>query len=121
MSAGRIYWVGAAVVAAAATATVLATNSLDRRSVIFGVSSAFALQLPLGLWLVHRIGSPQLLAVWGIGMLSRFTALALFGLIVVPAFGLAVSPALISLAGTMVALLAVESVASMRHQPQGMV
>jgi hypothetical protein len=116
VSASRWYWIGTGAVAAVAMTVALSTNFPDRRSVVTGISTALALQVPLGWWVVGHIGTPQLLAIWGIGMLTRFTVLALFGFAIVPAFGLASGPALLSLAGTMAALLAVESVASTRHQ-----
>jgi len=47
--------------------------------------------------IVRLVGREQVIAAWGLGVLVRFAVVALWALVLVPALGLAATPALIGL------------------------
>jgi len=47
--------------------------------------------------IVRLAGPEQVIAAWGVGVLVRFAVVALWAFLLVPAFGLAATPALMSL------------------------
>ena len=79
-------------------AVVLFPNEAGRQSL--GVAAAVAFVVQVVAFLVAREFAKRqnVMAGWGIGILLRFVALLLFGLVAVPAFALPLAPALLSLA-----------------------
>jgi hypothetical protein len=69
-------------------------------------------QGPLGWWLMISIGTERFLAVWALGILMRLAALALMGLVMIPALGWPAGPALLGLAGLLIVSLALEGIVS---------
>ncbi|HMS03830.1 MAG TPA: hypothetical protein PKE51_12695 [Gemmatimonadaceae bacterium] len=49
--------------------------------------------------IVRLVGHENVIAAWGVGVLVRFAVVMLWALLLVPAFGLAETPALIGLVG----------------------
>ena len=115
MSLGLRYLAGVALVAAGgAVVTALAPPS-DRVEVGWGVVVGLVLQTPLGWWAVRSLGTDGFMAVWGLGMLVRFTVVAVAGLAVLPVLGPRAGPMLLAMAGVLVALLVVEGVTALRE------
>ncbi len=69
---------------------------------------AFALQAPLGWWLVRSVGTDRFMVVWAAGMGARVAVVGVMGLIGVRALGLAPAAVLVPLVALFVALLALE-------------
>jgi len=86
------------VLALASGLTVLLPQPELVRSV--WISAAFAVAVQLAAFGLTRVTQPaNVIAGWGAGMLLRVMALAVYALLVVKALGLAMGPALLSLAG----------------------
>jgi heme A synthase len=112
--AGR-YLAGLAVVGAAAAGATATVPPDIRAEVGWGSVVGLILQAPLGWWALRAIGSEQFLAVWGLGMLVRFTAVGIAGLVVIPALHAQARPMLASMVGVLVALLLVEGATALRE------
>ncbi|MBA3659399.1 MAG: hypothetical protein H0W67_07370 [Gemmatimonadales bacterium] len=116
MSPARRYLLGLAVTAVGATMVTLLSSPDIRTSVGWGAATGLVLQGPLGWWVVQSIGTERFLMTWGLGMLVRFSAVAIAGLIVVPAARWQAGPMLGAMIGVLVALLAVEGVTAFKAQ-----
>jgi hypothetical protein len=116
MTAGRGYLAalfGAAMIAAAIVAALPAGV---RGEALWGVVLGLVVQAPLGWWTIRSIGAERFQLVWAIGMLIRLVVVFTAALFVVPALHWGMGPALGALAGTLAALLMVESVTALREQ-----
>jgi hypothetical protein len=69
----------------------------DQRAILAAGWVAFGVQT-LTFSIVRLVGKEQVIAAWGLGVLVRFAVVALWAFVLVPALGLAATPALISLA-----------------------
>ena len=69
---------------------------------------ALTLQIPLGLWLLHSLGSDRFLPIWVAGILARLTLVGVAGLALFPAFGWPAAPGLLGLVLLLMASLALE-------------
>ena len=114
MSLGRRYLMGVAAVGAASALLVLAVPAGIRHEVLWGAVTGLALQAPLGWWALRSVGGERFMVSWGLGMLVRFTVVALAGLTVLPALGRSAGPMLGTMVGVLVALLLVEGVTAVR-------
>jgi heme A synthase len=112
---GRRYLAGVAGVAALGAALAAVVPAADRAGVAWGVTVGLVLQTPLGWWAVRSIGNDRFLAVWGLGMLVRFTSVIVAGFVVLPVLGRRAGPMLGSMVGVLVALLLVEGVTAVRE------
>ncbi len=68
----------------------------DRSAIITAAWVALGVQL-LTFAIVKLAGRDQVIAAWGLGVLVRFAVVALWAFLIVPALGLAATPALIAL------------------------
>jgi hypothetical protein len=108
--AGRRYLLGLGAVVAAALVIGSLLPREDRPGMWLGLGIAVALQGPLGWWLVRTIGTERFLVVWVIGIGTRLGLVTLHGLVVAPALGLPLAPALFALVSVLLSLLVVEVV-----------
>jgi heme A synthase len=119
---GRCYMAGLVLVAAGG-AMLTALVPPDRRTAaVWGVVTGLVLQAPLGWWAVRSIGTERFMAVWGLGMLTRLTLVAVAALVVVPVLREAAGTMLGAMVAVLVALLLVEGVTAFRehsreHEP----
>jgi hypothetical protein len=113
--AGR-YLTGVAAIAAAAAGATTAVPADIRPEVGWGAGVGLVLQAPLGWWALRAIGTERFMAVWGLGMLVRFTVVAIAALIVIPQLGRRAGPMLVSMVGVLVALLLIEGFTALREQ-----
>ncbi|HEU4570455.1 MAG TPA: hypothetical protein VFS07_07780 [Gemmatimonadales bacterium] len=111
MSALKVYLGGATVVVLLAAGLGAAAMPAWRGPILVGGLVAALVQLPLGLWLVHALGRPGFLGVWGLGMVARLGTLALGAWVVAPVTGLALTPLLLAMVSVLVGLLGVECAA----------
>jgi hypothetical protein len=118
VSAGARYLVGTALIALGAMAAGSILPALWRPGWWLALGIALVVQAPLGWWLMTSIGSERFLAVWALGILMRLVTVALVGLVVVPALGWPAAPALLALAGFLVASLALEGIVSALQHSQ---
>jgi len=112
---GLRYLTGVAMVAAGGAVLTAAVAPADRTVVGWGVLVGLILQTPLGWWAIRSIGTDRFMAVWGLGMLVRFTVVGVAGLAVVPVLGRRAGPMLGSMVGVLVALLLVEGATALRE------
>ena len=115
MTLGRRYLAGVAVVAAVSAGLVAVVPASARTDVVWGVAAGLAVQAPLGWWALRSLGTEAFLAVWGLGLLLRFTVVGVVGLAVLPALGRRAGPVLGSMVGILVALLLVEAATALRE------
>ena len=115
MTLGRRYLAGVAVVGIASGVLGLMVPPVLRPPVMWGAATGLALQAPLGWWALRSLGTERFMLSWGLGMLVRFTAVALAGLTVAPALGQSAGPMLGTMVGVLVALLLVEGVTAVRE------
>ncbi|HEX6104639.1 MAG TPA: hypothetical protein VFZ26_03590 [Gemmatimonadales bacterium] len=115
MSLARRYLLGVAAVGVGCGVVVLAVPGAVRYEVLWGALVGLALQAPLGWWALRSLGTERFLLSWGLGMLVRFTAVAVAGLTVLPALGGSAGPMLGTMVGVLVALLLVEGVTAARE------
>ena len=115
MSLARRYLLGVAAVAAAAAVAVLAVPATLRPEVMWGAATGLVLQVPLGWWALRSLGTDHFMVSWGLGMLVRFTVVAVAGLAVLPATGRSPGPMLGTMVGVLVALLVVEGLTAARE------
>ena len=69
----------------------------ERRAVLTSAAVAWPVQL-LGFAVARTLAAGNVMAGWGLGMLLRLGALAVYALVIVEAFALPAAPALLSLA-----------------------
>ena len=108
MKASRHYLVGCGIIALAALPVAWLVEPGRRPGVWLGLGLALAVQLPLGWWLLESVGTRRFIAVWVLGMLLRLLLVGLTGLVILPALGWPLGPALISLAGLLLSFLLLE-------------
>lgn len=118
MSAGARYLVGTALIALGAMASGTIVPALWRPGWWLALGIALVVQAPLGWWLMRSIGTERFLPVWALGILMRLVTVGLTGLVIVPGLGLPAAPALLALAGFLVASLALEGIVSARQHSQ---
>jgi hypothetical protein len=119
VTAGSSYLLGMSVVGLAGAGIVAAVSYDIKDEVAGGLLTAMTFQAPLGWWTLRCIGTPRFQLVWSLGMLVRLAVLTLAGLVLVPAFGWRMGPALGSLVAAMVALLLVEAATAVREHSWG--
>lgn len=86
------------VIAGALALLMLAYRQPDERRALC-IGAGFALVVQLAAFTVARLMSARnVIAGWGLGVVLRFVALALFALVVAPGLGLPLAAALVSLA-----------------------
>lgn len=120
MTLGPRYLTGVAIVAAGGAVLTAAVAPADRIVVGWGVLVGLILQTPLGWWAIRSIGTDRFMAVWGLGMLVRFTVVGVAGLAVLPVLGRRAGPMLGSMVGVLVALLLLEGATALReHSREG--
>ena len=115
MTLAHRYLAGVAIVAAGGMGAVVVVPAADRVQVGWGVLVGLVLQAPLGWWALRSLGTEQFMLVWGLGMLLRFTVIAVAGLAVLPVLGVQPGPMLLSMVGILVALLLVEGATAVRQ------
>ena len=115
MSLARRYLLGVAAVGAASAGVVLLVPPDVRHEVLWGAVVGLLLQAPLGWWALRSLGTERFFLSWGLGMLVRFTVVAIAGLTVLPALGRSAGPMLGTMVGVLVALLLVEGVTAVRE------
>lgn len=109
MSRGGRYLVGLGVVVSTAFVASRTVAPEWRAPLTTSLVLACMVQAPLGWWLIRSIGTRRFLAVWGLGIAARVALLAVMALVVAPARGWPLEPALVPLALILVALVAVEA------------
>ena len=107
---GRRYVAGLAFVAAAGAALGLVLPPRVQAGWWPALVLALVVQAPLGWWVIRSLGRPSFLAAWGAGLVARLGIVALAAFLLVPQLGWPAGPTLVSLAGLLLALLAVEVV-----------
>ncbi|HEY6947217.1 MAG TPA: hypothetical protein VI297_00235 [Gemmatimonadales bacterium] len=112
MNAGARYLMGTALIALAAMAAGAIVPGSWRPGWWLALGIALVVQAPLGWWLMTSIGTERFLAVWALGILLRLVTVGLTGLVIVPGLGLPAAPALLALAGFLVASLVLEGIVS---------
>ena len=120
MRLGLRYLTGVVMVAAGGAVVAAVVPAADRAVVGWGIVIGLVLQTPLGWWAIRSIGTERFMAVWGLGMLTRLTVVAVVGVAVLPVLGRRSGPMLGSMVGVLVALLLVEGVTALReHSREG--
>jgi hypothetical protein len=109
MTSRSFYVGGLAAIAILTLAVALAVPGGARSSLLLALLLAFALQAPLGWWLVRSVGTDRVMVVWGTGVGARVAVVGAMGLIGVRALGLAPTAVLVPLVSLLVALLALEA------------
>ncbi len=110
MTPDRRYALGVLLIAVLAGLATAAVAAPDRATVGLMALLGLLIQGPLGWVTVRAVGSPSFLGLWGAGLVARFGLVAVAALVLVPLFGLPATPALLSLVGVLVGLLAAEAV-----------
>ncbi len=111
--AGR-YVAGVAAVGAAGLLAVAASPTGARFAIVWGLAVGLLLQAPLGWWTLRSVGTERFLSIWGLGMLVRFAVVAVAAFALMRADQDVATPMLVTMVGTLVALLLVEGVVAMR-------
>ena len=109
MSVGRRYLVGVVMVAAATLALSFVLPPAGRRGAWLALAIAFAVQGPLGWWLVRAIGTERFLLVWTAGIATRLAVVAACGLVIVPRLGLELGATLVTLVAVLMSCVIVEA------------
>ena len=78
--------------------TLAVPGEMVSRSVWASAAAVVVVQA-LAFSLVRMMQPSNVMAGWGLGMMWRVIALVAYGLVAVPAFGLSLQPALLSMAG----------------------
>ena len=109
------YAAGVAAVAALGLVALGLVPDTARVGTGWGLVVGLLLQVPLGWWTLRALGTERFLTVWGLGTLVRFgvVAVAAFALMGGPA--LMAEPMLVTMVGTLIALLLVEGIVAMRE------
>jgi hypothetical protein len=109
------YVTGVGVVGAAGVLAVAASPVPARTGAMWGLAVGLLLQTPLGWWTLRTVGTERFLMVWGLGMLVRFGVVAVAAVALMAAPERLATPMLVTMVGTLVALLLVEGVVAMRE------
>jgi hypothetical protein len=115
MTLGGRYLAAVGAVAVGGLALGGLVSADERPAVWWGVGVGLVLQTPLGWWAIQSIGTERFMAVWGLGMLVRLTAVVLAAVVVQPALGTRAGAMLGGMVGVLVALLAVEGVTAFQE------
>jgi len=112
--AGR-YVAGVAAVGAAGVLVAAGSPPASRSGILWGLAVGLLLQAPLGWWTLRAVGTERFLLVWGLGMLVRFSVVAVAAFALMPAPEGLAAPMLATMVAILVALLLVEGVVAMRE------
>ena len=104
------YLAGLAAVAVIGAAAVALGSPDHRIELGSGIGLGLLVQAPLGWLTIRSLGTARFQTVWLLGMLARLATVAVAGLILLPALGWPMVPALAGLVGTVLVLLLVEVV-----------
>jgi EamA domain-containing membrane protein RarD len=115
VTSGRRYLAGVLLVAAGGGGLAAMLPRDVRLGVASGVVIGVVLQAPLGWWVVRSIGTARFMAVWGLGMLTRLSLVAVVSAVALSALGARAAVVLMAMVGVFVALLAVEGVTALRE------
>ena len=112
------YALGCVVATAGLVALGLAVTPVqDHPAVWLGIVGAAALQAPLGWVVIRKVGKPEFLTAWGIGLLARLALVASLALVVGPRLGFRAEPLLLSAVGALFILLLVEGIVTLLEMP----
>lgn len=103
------------MVALLVAAVVALASPAIRIELLSGIGLGLLVQAPLGWLTVRSVGTGRFQAVWAMGMMIRLGLVAIAGLVLVPALGWEMVPALAGLVGAILVLLAVEVLTVMRE------
>lgn len=118
MKAGRRYLTGL-LVAAVMAVVLLALLAPSVRPVVgLALLLGFLIQAPLGLFLIRAFGTPQFLAVWGVGIGTRFVAVFLLAVVGSKLGFPALDLLLVGLVATLFCLLLVEAGALLKGEAE---
>ena len=106
---------GVAAVAALGLVAAAVAPSSARTGIGWGLVVGLLLQAPLGWWTLRALGTERFLTVWGLGMLVRFGVVAVAAFALMPGPARLAEPMLVTMVGTLVALLLVEGAVAMRE------
>lgn len=115
---GTLYAAGLLLIAGTAGAASLAAGPAAGQGIRRALAAVLLVQGPLGWWLVRSLGTDRLLAVWALGILTRFVLVGLAAFVAVPLLGWAPEPLLVSLVVLLVACLGLEGLMLARGQSQ---
>lgn len=102
-----------AVAALGALVALRFVPAAEHGAVWIALLASILVQGPLGWWVISAVGTQRFLLVWGLGLLARLFLVGLMAVVVGPAFGLAATPLLVTLAGLLAALLLVEGIVAL--------
>jgi hypothetical protein len=105
--AGR-YVAGVAAVGGAGLLAAAISPTGSRPGILWGLATGLLLQAPLGWWTLRAVGTERFLLVWGLGMLVRFSVVAVAAFALMPASEGVAAPMLATMVAILVALLLVE-------------
>ena len=111
--AGR-YVAGVAAVGAMGLLVAAGSPPDSRPGILWGLAVGLLLQAPIGWWTLRAVGTERFLMVWGLGMLVRFSVVAVAAFALMPASERLAAPMLATMVAILVALLLVEGVVAMR-------
>ena len=121
MSGGSRYLAAMSVVALVAGVAGSAMPGAWRPGWWLALGIMLAVQGPLGWWLMISVGTERFLAAWALGIMVRLLTVAVTALVVVPALGWPLAPALLALAGFLVVSLALEGIVSALQHSRALV
>jgi hypothetical protein len=109
------YAAGVAAVAGLGLMALAAAPDHARPGIGWGLAVGLLLQAPLGWWTLRALGTERFLTVWGLGMLVRFGVVAVAAFALMPGPERLAEPMLLTMVGTLVALLLAEGTVAMRE------
>jgi heme A synthase len=116
MTAAKVYLFGFAAAGVLGAVIAFSVDPGIRREIVWGLVIGLLVQAPLGWWTLRSIGTERFQLVWVTGTVIRLALVAIAALILIPALGWRMAPALAALVATVLVLLLVEVVtASMEH------
>jgi hypothetical protein len=115
MRARRRYFAGIALSAMLGALVVVRVSPEIRQEVAWGIALGLLVQAPLGWLTVRSVGTGRFQTIWAAGMLVRLALVALAGLVLVPALGWQMVPAVAGLVATILLLLVVEVLTVVRE------
>lgn len=107
------YAAGVTVVAVLGLVALALAPDTARAGIGWGLVVGLLLQAPLGWWTLRALGTERFLTVWGLGMLVRFGVVAVAAFALMPGPAWLAEPMLVTMVGTLIALLMVEGVVAM--------
>jgi peptidoglycan biosynthesis protein MviN/MurJ (putative lipid II flippase) len=116
VTAARLYLIGVAATVGLGAVIAFSFDPGIRREIVCGLVIGLLVQAPLGWSTLRSIGTERFQLVWVTGTVIRLALVGIAALILIPALGWQMAPALGALVATVLALLLVEVVtASMQH------